>query len=77
VGNATTITATTPAHAAGTVNVTVTLPDTRTATRTNAYTFLLVQFDANGDGVIDYRDLLRLNNRSALNFVGINAVQVP
>ena len=40
VVNATTITATTPAHAAGAVNVTVTNPDTQSATRTNGFTYL-------------------------------------
>jgi phosphatidylserine/phosphatidylglycerophosphate/cardiolipin synthase-like enzyme len=39
VANATTITATTPAHAAGAVNVTVTNPDTQSATLTNGFTY--------------------------------------
>src|SRR5262249_57278148 len=37
VVSATTITATTPAHAAGTVNVVVTNPDTRSATLANGF----------------------------------------
>jgi hypothetical protein len=37
--NSTTITATTPAHAAGTVNVVVTNPDTQSGTLTNGFTF--------------------------------------
>ncbi len=39
VNNATTITATTPAHAAGTVNVVVQNPDAQTGTLTNGFTF--------------------------------------
>ena len=37
--NSTTITATTPAHAAGTVNIAVTNPDAQTGTLTNGFTF--------------------------------------
>ena len=37
--NSTTITCTTPAHAAGAVNVVVTNPDSQTGTGTNAYTY--------------------------------------
>jgi hypothetical protein len=39
VTNATTIAATTPAHAVGAVDVTVTNPDTQSATLTNGYTY--------------------------------------
>ncbi|HWS72503.1 MAG TPA: IPT/TIG domain-containing protein, partial [Thermoanaerobaculia bacterium] len=52
VVNATTITAKTPAHAAGAVNVTVTNTNTSTGTLTNGYTYVTTQFDANGDGVV-------------------------
>lgn len=38
--NSTTITCTTPAHAAGAVNVVVTNPDTQTGTGTNAFTYV-------------------------------------
>ncbi len=62
VVNSTTITAITPAHAAGAVNVTVTNPDTTTATLTNGYTYVTTQFDANGDGVIDPSDIFFLVN---------------
>jgi IPT/TIG domain-containing protein len=41
VVNSTTITATTPAHAAGAVSVTVTNPDTQSATLTAAFTYVL------------------------------------
>jgi DNA-binding protein YbaB len=40
VSNSTTITATTPAHAAGAVTVTVTNPDTQVGSLTSAYTFV-------------------------------------
>src|SRR6185437_800060 len=40
VANATTITATTPAHAAGAFNVIVTNPDTQSATLTNGFAYL-------------------------------------
>jgi hypothetical protein len=62
VVSSTTITAKTPAHAVGAVNVTITNPDTSSATRTNGYTYLLVQFDANGDNVIDPADIFYLVN---------------
>jgi hypothetical protein len=62
VVNATTITAVTPAHAAGAVNVTVTNTDTSTATLSNGYTFNPQQFDANGDGIIDPSDIFYLVN---------------
>jgi hypothetical protein len=44
------------------VNVTVTNPNTATATRTNGYTYVPVQFDANGDHVIDPSDIFFLVN---------------
>jgi hypothetical protein len=62
VVNSTTITAKTPAHAAGSVNVTVTNTDTSNATLTSGYTFLAQQFDANGDTVIDPADIFYLIN---------------
>ncbi|MCU1229622.1 MAG: hypothetical protein JWO97_2506, partial [Acidobacteria bacterium] len=62
VVNATTITAKTPAHVAGSVNVTVTNTDTSTATLAGGYTFLAQQFDANGDNVIDPADIFYLIN---------------
>jgi hypothetical protein len=62
VVNATTITARTPAHAAGAVNVTVTNTDASTGTRTNGYTYVTMQFDANGDGVVDPADIFYLVN---------------
>jgi|GEM_PF-379292 len=60
VPNSTTITATTPAHAAGTVNVVVTNPDAQNGTLTNGFTYtsppggetVLVADDFN-NGVID------------------------
>jgi hypothetical protein len=62
VVNATTITAVTPAHAAGAVSVTVTNTDTSNATLVNGYTYNPQQFDANGDGVIDPSDIFYLVN---------------
>jgi hypothetical protein len=62
VVNATKITAKTPAHASGTVNVTVTNPDTSSGTLTNGYTFVPTQFDANGDNHIDPADIFYLVN---------------
>ena len=60
--NSTTLTATTPAHAAGTVNVVVTNPDAQSGTLTNGFTFnappggetVLLADDFN-DGSIDTR----------------------
>jgi hypothetical protein len=60
--NSTTLTAVTPAHAAGPVNVTVTNPDTSTGTKINGYTYLTTQFDANGDGIVDPSDIFYLVN---------------
>src|SRR5204863_26986 len=62
VVNATTITAKTPAHAPGTVNVTVTNPDSSTGTLTNGYTFVTTQFDPNGDNTVDPSDIFYLVN---------------
>jgi hypothetical protein len=56
------ITAKTPAHAAGAVNVTVTNTDTSTGTLTNGYTYNAQVFDPNGDGVIDPADIFFLIN---------------
>src|SRR6185295_16251250 len=62
VVSATTITAVTPAHAAGVVGVTVTNPDTGTFTLAAAFTYLTQQFDANGDHRIDPSDIFYLVN---------------
>jgi len=56
------ITAKTPAHAAGAVNVTVTNTDTSTGTLTNGYTYNAQVFDPNNDGVIDPADIFFLIN---------------
>src|SRR3954452_10378642 len=56
------ITAKTPAHAAGAVNVTVTNTDTSTGTLTNGYMYQAQVFDPNGDGVIDPADIFFLIN---------------
>jgi len=62
VVNSTKITALTPAHAGGAVNVTVTNTNASTATLTNGYTFVPTQFDSNGDHVIDPADIFFLVN---------------
>jgi beta-lactamase superfamily II metal-dependent hydrolase len=62
VVNSTKITALTPAHAGGPVNVTVTNTNASTATRTNGYTYVPTQFDSNGDHVIDPADIFYLVN---------------
>ncbi|MBV8520022.1 MAG: IPT/TIG domain-containing protein [Acidobacteria bacterium] len=62
VVNATTITAVTPAHAVGSVTVTVTNTDTSTGSLSNAFTYVLQQFDANGDNSIDPSDIFYLVN---------------
>jgi hypothetical protein len=62
VVNATRITAKSPAHAAATVNVTVTNADTSSGTLTNGYVFLAHQFDPNGDSRIDIADIFYLIN---------------
>jgi len=67
VVNSTKITAKTPAHAGGAVNVTVTNPNNATATLTNGYTYVPTQFDANGDHVIDPADIFYLVNYLFLN----------
>jgi hypothetical protein len=56
------ITAKTPAHAPGAVNVTVTNTDSSTGTLVNGYTYVPRQFDANGDGVVDPADIFYLVN---------------
>jgi predicted outer membrane repeat protein len=61
VVNATTITANTPAHAAGAVDVTVNVAS-NSATLSNGFTYVNVRFDANGDGVIDPADIFYLVN---------------
>jgi len=61
------ITAKTPAHAPGAVNVTVTNTNASTATATNAYTYRPQQFDPNNDGVIDPSDIFYLVNYLYLN----------
>jgi hypothetical protein len=60
VVNATQITARTPAHAAGAVNVVVTNTNATTGTLTNGFTYFLQNFDPNGDGVIDPSDIFYL-----------------
>jgi hypothetical protein len=62
VVNATTITAKTPAHAPGTVDVTVTNPDISHATLAGGFVVVPQQFDANGDNVIDPADIFYLVN---------------
>jgi hypothetical protein len=62
VVSATKITAKTPAHAAGVVDVTVTNTNTTSATATNGYTYHPQQFDANGDNVTDPSDIFYLVN---------------
>ena len=62
VVNAVQITATTPAHAPGTVAVTVTNLDATTATLAGALVIAPQQFDANGDTTIDPSDIFYLVN---------------
>src|SRR6266540_7064922 len=59
--SSTTITAKTPAHASGAVNVVVTNPDTLTATRNAVFTYGQ-QFDPNNDHVVDPADIFYLVN---------------
>ncbi|HEY2324746.1 MAG TPA: IPT/TIG domain-containing protein, partial [Thermoanaerobaculia bacterium] len=59
VVSATKITAVTPAHSAGSVNVTVTNTNTSAGTLTNGYTYAQL-FDANGDHTIDPSDIFYL-----------------
>jgi len=56
------ITARTPAHALGAVNVTVTNPDTSSGTLTNGYLYKAQQFDPNNDGTITASDIFFLVN---------------
>jgi hypothetical protein len=56
------ITAKTPAHTAGAVNVIVTNTDTSTGTLTNGYLYQAQVFDPNGDGTIDPADIFFLIN---------------
>ncbi|HKS25605.1 MAG TPA: IPT/TIG domain-containing protein [Thermoanaerobaculia bacterium] len=65
--NSTKLTAKTPAHAAGTVNVTVTNPDTGNGTLTNGYTYHGQHFDPNNDGAVDPADVFFLVNYLFLN----------
>ncbi|HEX7152528.1 MAG TPA: carboxypeptidase regulatory-like domain-containing protein [Thermoanaerobaculia bacterium] len=60
VVNATQITARTPAHAAGAVNVVVTNTNTTTGTLTNGFTYFQQNFDPNGDSMIDPSDIFYL-----------------
>jgi PKD repeat protein len=60
--NSTKLTAVTPAHAAGFVNVTVTNTNTTNGTLTNGYKYVTQQFDANNDTVIDPADVFYLVN---------------
>jgi hypothetical protein len=62
VVSSTQITAKTPAHAAGAVNVTVTNTDTTSGTLNNGYTYVQQNFDPNGDGEIDPSDIFYLIN---------------
>ncbi|HET7436081.1 MAG TPA: IPT/TIG domain-containing protein [Thermoanaerobaculia bacterium] len=62
VVNATSITAKTPAHAGGAVNVTVTNTNTSSGTANNAFTYVPRQFDPNGDNVVDPSDIFYLIN---------------
>ena len=61
------ITAKTPAHTAGVVNVTVTNTDTSTGTLTSGYTYTAQHFDPNNDGTIDPSDIFFLINYLFLN----------
>ena len=61
------ITAKTPAHAAGAVNVTVTNTDTSAGTLPSGYMYQAQVFDPNGDNVIDPTDIFFLINYLFLN----------
>ncbi len=61
------ITAKTPAHPTGAVNVTVTNPDTSAGTLTNGYQYNPQVFDPNGDGTITSADVFYLVNYLFLN----------
>jgi hypothetical protein len=56
------ITARTPAHALGAVNVTVTNTNSTTGTLTNGYLYKAQQFDPNNDGTISAMDIFYLIN---------------
>jgi hypothetical protein len=56
------ITAKTPAHASGIVNVAVTNADTSTATMTSGFRYQAIVFDPNADNVIDPADIFFLIN---------------
>jgi hypothetical protein len=56
------ITAKTPAHAAGIVNVAVTNADTSTATLTSGFRYQAIVFDPNADTVIDPADIFFIIN---------------
>jgi hypothetical protein len=60
--DANTITATTPAHTTGPVSVAVTNPDNFAASRASGFTYVVQQFDANGDDAIDPSDIFYLVN---------------
>ena len=62
VVNATTITAATPAHASGAVDVTVTNTNATNATLTAGFTYRPKRFDPNGDDVVDPADIFYLVN---------------
>ena len=62
VVSSTQITARTPAHALGAVNVIVTNTDTSTGTLTNGYLYKPQQFDPNNDGTISAMDIFYLVN---------------
>ena len=60
--SSTTLTAVTPAHAAGAVNVVVTNPDAVTGTKTSGFTYIGKLFDPNNDAVVDPADIFYLVN---------------
>ncbi len=60
VVNATQITAKTPAHAAGAVNVVVTNTNATSGALTNGFTYALQNFDPNADSLIDPSDIFYL-----------------
>ena len=62
VVNASTITATTPAHPIGGVDVVVTNTDTGTGTLTNGFTYNAQRFDPNDDATVDPADIFYLVN---------------
>ncbi len=60
--DSTTITAETPAHPAGAVDVVVTNTNATSGTLTNGFTYTAVNFDPNGDNVVDPSDIFYLIN---------------